>query len=179
MKNRKRAPGGGRKPSSDPTKVVMVRIPESLLNEVERIAEKNGSNRAVEIRRAITFWARRHRREGIHVEALCAMVGQLATEIERRTGKRWIDDPVTGAAVREEVERLIDHFAPIPPQPLTVPHELKLAGFIITLIEGAAVPPGLPQHIAYEWPGGEYARLFADLGSGWKRNRAVTQGEKK
>jgi hypothetical protein len=48
-----------------------------------------------------------------HNGALAFTVAKLAERIEEDTGKRWLDDPFTGLALRYAIEALLFHFAPL------------------------------------------------------------------
>lgn len=174
-----RAPGGGRKPlnpNDARSAKVMVRIEPDLLRKIERLAKKHRSNRSKEIRAALKTHIRQYHHPELHVRALTCMIAILMTDIERYTGKKWIDDPLTGTAVREQIDRLIFHFAPIPAEPLTVPPEIsQITGKLITVAEMFRPEPNMPQApsdgFGDDWA--LLARMIEDLGSGWQRNRAV------
>ncbi len=104
---------------------------------------------------------------------LVTLIEMLVHDIEQRTGKRWIDDPLTGTAVRELVERLIYHLAPTQPESLTVPPEIsEILSFLIMQYENQKYvvwaddvrPDDRSQALAI---------LMRALGSGFKRNRKV------
>jgi hypothetical protein len=117
-----------------------------------------------------------------HVGALTCLVAILARHIESRSKKRWIDDSLTGAVMRREVDRLISHFAPMPQEKVAIPSEFDgIAGQLIATAENLYPWEGVPQ-IPPALLGDEWAALAAiirDLGSGWLRNRAVLEGRPK
>ena len=105
----------------------MVRIEPELLQKIERLAKKHRRNRSMEIRAALKAHIRQYHRPELHIRALTCMIEILMGQIERYTGKKSIDDPLTGTAVREQIDRLIFHFARTsaePLKPLTVPPEI-------------------------------------------------------
>jgi Arc/MetJ-type ribon-helix-helix transcriptional regulator len=181
MNKRKRAPGGGRKPL-DPSgsDIVMIRLPPDLRRSIERLAKKRGRNRADVIRSALKHWVGRHQVRTLHTEALTCAIALLADRIEQRTGKKWIEDAVTGAALREQVERLIFHFAPTPAEPAVVPPEADVVGLVLTMIEHTVQVKGVPAVVTFSDDRGlsEILRDLArqpphGLGSGWQRNRTI------
>jgi Ribbon-helix-helix protein, copG family len=191
MRKKTRAPGGGRKPL-DPSgsDIVMIRIPPKLRREIERLAKKHGLSRPGLIRTALGHWVGRFEGRTLHTETLADAVVLLADQIERRSGKKWIEDAVTGVALRKQVERLIYHFAPtpakpVPPEAEVVPPELDVVGWIITMIENTVPVKGVPPMIfSNDQRLSETLRALArqppyGLGSGWQRNRAARQGKAK
>ncbi len=180
-RKRKRAPGGGRKPLDPKGKVdVFIRLPLKLGADIDRLAKKHRRKRPAEIRAALMAWCRRHFRYEPHIEALIAAIGLVADGVERRTGKKWNEDLVTGAALREEVDRLISHFAPRAPEPPVIPDDVGgVGGFVIALIENAQEERyGLPRYVddAFYVDDGMWP-LLRDLGSGYKRNRRIITGQ--
>src|SRR5262249_59379112 len=90
---------------------------------------------------------------------------------ERATGRRWNNDPLTAQAVREQVERLIGHFAPASAEPLVVPAEIsKIVSELIVTLEFLATP-GVPALEAFG-DQEEFERLIADPGSAISRSRS-------
>jgi hypothetical protein len=110
--SRKRRPGAGRKPlDREGSTKLLIRISTPLLQQLDRLVAKHNTNRSVEIRAALHYRIR-YQQPALHVEALACMVWLLVKWIERETKKRWINDPLTGAAVREGIERLIFSLCP-------------------------------------------------------------------
>jgi hypothetical protein len=186
MRKKTRAPGGGRKPL-DPSgsDIVMIRIRPKLRRDVERLAKKYGLTRSGLIRSALGYWVGRSQLSTFHTEQLASAIVVLANWIERRTGKKWIEDAVTGVALREQVGRLIFHFAPTPAKPVKVPPELDVVGFLITMIENTVPVKGVPPaKFSDDRELSEILWALAQqppygLGSGWQRNRRVWQGKAK
>jgi hypothetical protein len=143
-----RAPGGGRKPL-DPDRAqsqkVMVRLKPDLQRALKKLAERKGWDLSKEIRDALYYWLKRSGRPELHIGSLTSFIEVLVTEIEKRSKQRWIDDPVTGVAVCEQVDRLIRHFAPKPTKSVTVPPDLEVVGGIIALAE-------LARHYLQQFP---------------------------
>jgi len=143
---------------------------------------KHKRDRSQEIRAAIGHWLRLFEKPERHVGALVCLIALLVKRIERRTGRRWIDDALTGDVVRKAIERLIFHFAPTPAKPVTVPSDLDgITGELITIAENLCPQPGLPD-VPPNLFGDDWAPLaliVRDIGSGWERNRAAWQREAK
>jgi hypothetical protein len=152
MAVKKRAPGGGRK-SLDPDRAqsskVMVRLKPDLQQALEGLAKRNNRDLSKEIRDALYYWLYRSGRPELHIGSLTSFIEMLVTQIERRSKKRWIDDAVTGVAVREQIDRLIWHLAPKPTELVTVPPDLDVVGGVIALAEMIKdYPPEIPRK---EW----------------------------
>jgi hypothetical protein len=189
---RKRAPGGGRKPldpDSARSVVVKVRLKPDLRQAIEELAKRNERDLSQEIRDALYYWLYRSGKPQLHIGSLTSLIEVLVTQIERRTKKRWIDDLLTGVAVREQVDFLIRHFAPEPTKSVTVPRDLSIAGDVIALAElvksySQQIPrkewwrmpeafvhgpaPALERIVTVQ--GSVLARIMEDLG-GLERNR--------
>jgi predicted transcriptional regulator len=197
-----RAPGGGRKPRGEfrgNTKILTVRVRPELRTALERLAKRHRRSLSQEIQRGLDDWIGRHTKPKPHIGALTHAVALLAEAVERTTGKRWHEDAFTGEAVRHGVERLVFHFAPAPDGTMPVPPRVEeaamrmpppmrdrartaadvgtsQAGMIITLIENAPASDKPPLGLAFPDEQG-FWQILRDLGSGWKRNRAVWQSK--
>ena len=148
MEARRRAPGGGRKPLHPDrarSAVVKVRLTPDLQRALKKFAEQKGWSLSEEIRHALYYWLKRSGNPKLHIGSLTSFIEVLVTEIEKRSKKRWIDDPVTGVAVCEQVDLLIRHFAPKPTKSVTVPPDLDVVGGIIALAE-------LARHYLQQFP---------------------------
>jgi hypothetical protein len=157
--------------------VVPVRFTQDDWQAIKRAAKEYGSSASAEIRLAVDHWLQRYKKPRLHTSALTGAIEILVSWIEARTKKRWVDDALTGAAVRENVEILIFHFIPATTEPTPVPRELQVVWELIAVMEGLAPPedPNVPR-VPVEMMGGEWqalARIIRDIGSGWVRNRAV------
>jgi len=188
---KKRAPGGGRKPLN-PNKAqsakVMVRLKPELQRAIEGLAKRNNRDLSKEIRDALYYWLYRSGRPQLHIGSLTSLIEVLVTQIEEFTDERWLDDPLTGTAVRELVGELIQHFAPKPNKPVTIPRALsRIVDGVIVLAE--RMQRDLKQHKEKELPdlylhitasgtgpvvsaqGSVLAQIMKDLGGGLERNQ--------
>jgi hypothetical protein len=183
MVKSKRKPGAGR-PPIDPAgaAVVQVRIPQADWKRITELVAEHGTDTSKEIRAAIHHWTRLLVKPERHVGALTTFISILIRRIEAATGKRWVDDPATGAAVSKMVERLILHFAPATTEQVTIPPAAdQIVGQMISIAENLQPRPGVPGIDAAlfgdEWA--VLALLIGDLGSGWDRNKDVWNQEEK
>src|SRR5262249_33672631 len=127
----------GKKPAG----LVPIRLPKDLQQAIERLAPKHKRSRSAENRGAPRYWIGRERQAERHVRLFAGLVGLLIGQIERATGRRWNNDPLTAQAVREQVERLIGHFAPASAELLVVPAEIsKVVSELIVFLEFLAKP---------------------------------------
>jgi hypothetical protein len=177
MKPRRRRPGAGRKPiDPDGSVIAPIRFKRADWQRIQRLAKHHDWACSKEIRVAVGYWVRLLHKPEWRTAALLCLIAILIKRVEQRTGRKWIEDPLTGAAVRENVERLIFHFAPTPAEPVSVPPELaSIAGELITIAENLYPRPGVPvipaALLGDEWQ--TLALIVRDLGSGWQRNRKV------
>jgi predicted transcriptional regulator len=159
----------GRKPL-DPggSSTAVLRIESDLLGRIDRLAAKHGRDRSNEIRAALRFWTALYRKDGVHVGELTILIGMLVEDIEKHTDKKWIEDPLTGTAVRELVGDLIFHLAPTPSEPLTVPQEIK---DVLTFLKMRY------ENQEFDFRNDDRSQVLAilmrDIGSGFRRNRKV------
>jgi hypothetical protein len=120
---RKRAPGGGRKPSGEfvgMTDALTVRMPKDVRRGVEREAKRAGRSLSQEIARrlkdSLELRARIDREFGPkHIYALGRMAGQMAQAVEMQTGRRWQDDAFTASALCHAIETFVFRVAPTGP----------------------------------------------------------------
>jgi hypothetical protein len=176
----KRRPGAGRPPiDRQGTAIAQVRFTQDDMKALEALASENGSNVSKEIRAAVHYWLRLLEKPARHIGALICFIAILVRRIEARTGKTWLNDPATGAAVCREIERLVFHYAPTPTDPVVIPPEIEnITGELITIAENLVPRPGVPE-MRPELFGDEWvvlARIVKDLGSGWDRNKAAWLG---
>jgi predicted transcriptional regulator len=164
----------GRKPlhpgGSD---TVALRIPRELIDRIDRLAEARGRTRSEEARHAFRFWTGFHRQDVRHIGQLLALIELLIRDIEKRTGKQWLDDAATGVYVAKLVEELIFHLAPTPPERVTIPPEIReILSLLIIRYENQL-------YVTYEDRAKVDDRIFEletilrDLGSGFQRNRKI------
>jgi hypothetical protein len=179
---RRRRPGAGRKPlDPDGAVIAPIRFTRKNWQRVERLAKRHKRSCASEIRIAVGYWGQLiHKPDELWISALILFIALLIKRVEARTGRKWIEDPLTGVAVREGVKDLIFHFAPASAEPVTVPPELaSISGELITIAENLYPRPGIPAVPAAafgdEWEA--LALIIKDLGSGWQRNRSIWEGK--
>jgi hypothetical protein len=170
------------RPKIDPEGVVtQVRFPKDSWDGITRLAAKHNSSAAKEIRHAVRFWLNKQlNKPANHVGALATLISLLVQQIEKRTGKKWNEDALTGAAVAKAVDLLIFHFAPTKLPPPEIPRELEsVPGELIAIAE--SLRPGFWENMHPEMLGDEWvllARIINDVGSGWERNKEVWTGQK-
>jgi hypothetical protein len=164
------------RPSIDPkgTIIAQVRLSRDDWRRIKSLAAKKKTDASKEIRAAVQHWGRLFEKPELHVSALTCLIAILVRGVEGRTGRKWIEDPATGAYVRKLVDGLIFHFAPSAVEPLTAPPDIAgIVGEMITLAENLYPRPGVPE-VRPELFGDDWAalaRIIKDLGSGWQRNR--------
>src|SRR5262245_53382486 len=123
MPKLKRRPGAGRPPIDRQGSVIaQVRFTRDDWKAIEARAKGNASK---EIRAAVHHWLRLLEKPKMHVGVLICSVAILVRRIEAHTGKTWLSDPATGAAVREEISRLIECFIPEEKKPPVISPELR------------------------------------------------------
>jgi hypothetical protein len=191
--SQKRAPGAGRKPQGEfrgNSAVLTVRLRPELRRALEQLARRRRHSLSQEMQSALKSWVGRNPKP--HIGRLAHAVTLLVEGIEQITGRRWIKDPFTGAAVRHGIERLTFHFAPFPDGPSAVPVNVEKsaakmppqagerhrtpAGFgedqaslLVAMIENAAASDK-PAGLQFLDERGLW-QILRDLGSGWNRNR--------
>jgi hypothetical protein len=125
-KRRKRRAGAGRKPLDPKGSVVApVRFTADDWKDIKRLASRNGRDASKEVRAAVHYWLRLLEKPQRHTGALICLIAILVRRIEARTDRKWHEDAATGAAVREEVGRLIESFAPVAKKRLVVRPDLR------------------------------------------------------
>src|SRR5262245_56661971 len=90
--------------------VIPIRLDKDLQAKLKRLADKRGRTRSDEMRAGLNHWTRLHQKPVQHVHLLAALITLLITRIEHKTNKRWLDDPATARAIREQTVFLIEHF---------------------------------------------------------------------
>src|SRR5215831_2869072 len=162
---RKRRPGAGRPPIDRQGSVIaQVRFTQDDWKAIEALASKHKSNASKKIRAAVHYWLRLLEKPKMHVGALICFIAILVRRIEARTGKTWLSDPATGAAVREEVSRLIECFIPEEKEPPAISPELRqITQDLIVIFAHLCQEPELaPVHAGDDW--GALAVIAKDLG---------------
>jgi hypothetical protein len=118
---RKRAPGGGRKPSGPfqrNTAQLTVRMPESMRSELEASAHKRGWSLTQELlwRVRVSLSKEREEHRDRAVRALCFLISEMALKYFSSEGRQlaepWQRDPFTFAAFKLAVGKLLDALQP-------------------------------------------------------------------
>jgi Arc-like DNA binding domain len=114
MKKRKRAPGGGRKPSGDFGELTVkfsVRMPASMREELKRSAKKRGRSDGQELLARLQGSFNRDRKlnRDQNLQALCFLIAEAAEAIDRRM---WQSNPFFFEAFRLTVAKLLDGLRP-------------------------------------------------------------------
>jgi hypothetical protein len=163
-KKRKRRPGAGRKPIDPAGATVPVRFTRDDWQGIKRLAKKHRSNASKEIRAAVHYWLRLLEKPKQHVGVLTILIAILVRQIEAHTGRKWIEDPVTGAAVRELVGGLIDSLAPRARQRPVFSLELRqILGNLMAIIAELYREPELaPVLVGDDWAA--FTLIAKDLG---------------
>src|SRR5262245_37641739 len=155
--------------------VIPIRLDKDLQAKLKQLADKNGRTRSDEMRHALKHWTRLLERPEMHIGVLICVIAILVRRIEARTGKTWLNDPATGAAVREEVCRLIECFIPEAKEPpATLPELRQITNDLIAMILHIYREPQLaPSHAGDDWEA--LARIAKDLGPALlrKANKAI------
>jgi|SRR5215813_9572216 len=155
--------------------VIPIRLDKDLQAKLKRLADKNDRTRSDEMRAGLKYWTRLLEKPEMHIGALTCFIAILVRRIEAHTGKTWLSDPATGAAVREEVGRLIECFIPEAKEPPVILPELRqITHDLIVIIAHLCREPQLaPVHAEDDW--GALAVIAKDLGPALlrKANKAV------
>jgi predicted transcriptional regulator len=146
---RKPAPGGGRKPLGEfkgKTATITTRVTPQTRTALEQRARARDRSLSQEIERClqeVISWDRDD--DAAHVRGLAHAIQLAIVTIERKTQRRWLDDPFTCEAVRLGVETLLFHFRP--EGALVVPARVAAASARMPaeLAERYRTPVGLAQ----------------------------------
>jgi hypothetical protein len=126
----KRAPGGGRKPKG-PFKVksanFSTRITAETRAELERLAKAKRQSLSQVVEYLLRDAISRNRDTPPHIRSLECAITLLAQDIQRRTGRRWNEDPFTGESLRHGIDALLLNLAPPPDGAAAVPPLLEQA----------------------------------------------------
>jgi hypothetical protein len=114
MKKRKRAPGGGRKPSGDFAELTVkfsVRMPATMRDELKRSAQKRRRSDGQELLARLqgSFDRDRKLNRDQNLQALCFLIAEVAEAIDRRN---WQSNPFFFEAFRLTVTKLLDVLRP-------------------------------------------------------------------
>jgi hypothetical protein len=167
---RRRRPGAGRKPlDPDGSVVAPIRFTRADWEAINRVGKRYGLKRSQVIRAAVKYWLKTLQYPHLHVAALTYLITILVKRIEGRSGRKWIEDPETGAAVREEVGVLINCLAPRAKKGLVVSPELQqIARDLIVIITHLYQEPSLVLSGDDDWAA--LAVIAKDLGPALLRN---------
>jgi hypothetical protein len=157
--------------------VIPIRLDKDLQVKLKRLADKHGRTRSDEMRAGLNHWTRLHQKPEQHVHLLAVLVVLLVSRIERKSGKRWLDDLVTALAIRQQIAQLIEHFGPpfnFTEQPEVPANLASTVGELIATLEGLRPVPGVPAVGEGVFRDQEMLSwIIRDLGSaGWERNQA-------
>jgi hypothetical protein len=169
---RKRRPGGGRKPI-DPRGAVIapVRFTRDEWEAINRVGKEFGLKRSRVIRVAVQYWLGLTQYPQRHVAALTYLITILIKKIEARTRRKWIADPVTSAALREELGVLIDSLAPAAKERPVVPPELRqIARDLIVIVAHLFQEPRPTLALSGDDDWAALAVIAKDLGPALLRN---------
>ena len=172
----------GRKPQGEfggKSALFATRLTPQTRQALEWASARSGRSMSQEAEFHLRESLGRDRRRQQHIIELGEMVMRIAQAIEKRSGKRWINDAATGEALRRAIDFAVLHFAPrwAPPQGKNSldPAELGTfeAGMLISRIEGVPEPPRVrwPRGAEYPEEWHSYWRILQAFGSGAKRNR--------
>jgi hypothetical protein len=170
-RKRKRRPGGGRKPI-DPQGAVIapVRFTSDVWEALNRAGKRYRLKRSQIIRVAVKYWLSMQQYPQLHVAALTYLITILVKQIESHTGRKWTEDPATGATVRELIGQLIDCLAPVAKErPVVSPELRQIVQDLIVITVHLYREPGLPPVFAGDdWAA--LALIAKDLGPALLRN---------
>ena len=201
--HRKRAPGAGRKPKGEfvgKSATITTRIRPDHRAALEEAANASGRSLSQELEFRLRASLQKPTKAQRRNQALGYAITLMAEAIEKGTGRSWLDDLFTGTALRYAIEHFAFHFAPtLTDGSVAVPPGIEEAAgkmpslyakqfctpagfghtrahFIITEIESAARPPGVP-HNEWDMPiffsahEAVLADIGRDLGLPAKKNR--------
>lgn len=125
MKKRKRAPGGGRRPQGDFSRLTVpfsVRMPATMRDELKRAAQRRGRTEGQELLGRLQGSFNREREKGRDpaLRAFCFLFSELAQVIcvNMELQPEWRFDPWLFHTVKLAIGKLLDRFEP--------PGEMKL-----------------------------------------------------
>jgi hypothetical protein len=146
MPRRRRAPGAGAKPKGPfkgKSSTLTTRITPATRAELERSAQERECSLSQEVEFRLRDFAKQNQAPP-HIRSLSNAVALLVAAIERRTGKRCLDDAFTSEAVRQATKALLLRILPIPEGPPPIPPQLQAyANKVPSLKEGLVNPISL------------------------------------
>jgi uncharacterized protein (DUF1778 family) len=105
---RKRALGGGRKPLGPYERNIAplaVRVRPETKEGLQRAAKQHGRSMSQEMQRALRYWIQLS--EAPHITTLAEAVMAVAEQCESATGRRYVDDASTSAALKSSILALL------------------------------------------------------------------------
>jgi hypothetical protein len=137
---------------------------------IGRAGKKFDLKRSEIIRAAVQYWLNWTQYPYLHVAWLTCLITILVKRIEERSGRKWIADPETGAAVREEVGRLIESFIPVAKERPVISPELRqiTQDLVVVIAHLYREPHFAPVHAGDDW--GVLALIAKKLGPALQRN---------
>jgi hypothetical protein len=196
---RKRAPGAGRKPKGEfagKSATVTTRIMLDTRKALEEAARASNRSLSQELEFRLRMSLRRPTKAQRRNEALGYAIMYVAEEIEKCTGRSWLEDPFTGLALLHAIEQLAFYFAPMPTEDPAVPPDAEataasmpslfaeqyrkpagfaraIAGFILAQITSASrrgPPNEMDVPVFFAAHETVLAQIGRDLGLGAKNN---------
>jgi len=155
MAERKRRPGGGRKPGGEfPGKsaTFTTRIQPETRRALDAAAKASGPRASVSVIAERILKAGLEKPSGApRNTALAAAVALLAKNIETATAQSWREDQWTGMALRYAIEALLFHFVPTPEGTPAIPSAIDEAANKMPpdFAERFRKPAGLGHMLAY------------------------------
>src|SRR5262249_42647592 len=124
MAERKRAPGGGRKPKGPlkgKTATITTRITPETRVALEGAAAASDRSLSQEIEIRLRHSVGPDEKRAKHIKAAEELIRLAAEETERLTGVSWLTDWFTAEALRHAIDHLLGRFAPAAEGERTVP----------------------------------------------------------
>jgi hypothetical protein len=143
MSRRKRAPGAGAKPKGPfkgKSATLTTRITPETRGELEHSAQERGRSLSQEVEFRLRDFARQNQGPP-HIRSLAQAAALLVAAIERRTGKRCVDDAFTAEAVRQATSAFLLRRLPISEGPPRIPPQLQAYASKVPSLREALVNP--------------------------------------
>src|SRR5262245_54626156 len=128
MAERKRAPGGGRKPKGPlkgKTATITTRITPETRVALEGAAAASDRSLSQEIEIRLRHSVGPDEKRAKHIKAAEELIRLAAEETERLTGVSWLTDWFTAEALRHAIDHLLGRFAPAADGERTVPARVE------------------------------------------------------
>jgi len=148
-----------------------VRFTKDEWEAINHFGERSNLKRSQVIRAAVRYWLQNLQYPHLHVAALTHLIAILIKRIEGRSGRKWVQDAETAAAVREEIGVLIDSLAPVAKEGLVVSPKLRqIARDLLVVVGHLYQEPKLGPVLAGEDDWSALAVIAKDLGPAFLRN---------